>query len=141
MSEFNLEKFIRAYSLNVIDSWVDMLRIIGRDNLDNEMMLATIMRVSKDRHATQAQSGKPTGRSKARVTGPENSYKEDKAKVAKIQIVIGKCPKCGGWVRGQPVGSCSAKKTGRHFYRECESCNYYAEIFKVRNKFREVEGE
>lgn len=141
MSEFDLDKFVRAYSLTAIDSLVDMLNIINREELEIPSLLETVKAVSKEKHLVRARNAdKTTGRSPSMGGMPDSSYKEDKRRVAKLEVVIGVCPKCGGWIRGEPVGGCGGKKNGRHFYRECESCNYYAEIFKVRNKFKEVEG-
>lgn len=59
-------------------------------------------------------------------------------------MVVDVCPKCGGIMKGEPMRSCERVKTGRNWYAECSSCNYYYEIFykKIRNKERytKIEG-
>jgi hypothetical protein len=55
-------------------------------------------------------------------------------------LVIGFCPKCKGKMGGAWVATCEMKKSGRFFIKECGSCDYYAEIFKKRNKYYEIEG-
>jgi hypothetical protein len=41
---------------------------------------------------------------------------------------------------GEPIGGCGKKKKRRAFYKECVACNYYAEVWKIGNKYRETEG-
>jgi hypothetical protein len=58
----------------------------------------------------------------------------------KLRAVIGFCPKCGGNLRGEPTPGCEQKKSGRMFYKECQTCTYYAEVWKKKNKYHETEG-
>jgi hypothetical protein len=60
--------------------------------------------------------------------------------VTRPQTIIGFCPKCNSKLMGEPVPGCESKKSGRHFYAECSACNYYYEIFKIRNKYKKSEG-
>jgi len=53
--------------------------------------------------------------------------------------VIGSC-KCGGLMTGEPLPGCETKLTGRVFYKECDSCSYYSELFKKGNIYEEIEG-
>lgn len=42
---------------------------------------------------------------------------------------------CGGVVRGQPLPPCEQKATGRIFYAECDTCDYYYELILKRKKY------
>jgi hypothetical protein len=57
-----------------------------------------------------------------------------------LTVVVGTCPKCGSNLMGQALGVCSKVTKQPTFYKECSACKYYAEIWKYRNKFKEVEG-
>lgn len=52
---------------------------------------------------------------------------------------VGVCS-CGGLVTGEPLPGCEVRLTGRVFYRECSSCTYYSELFKVDKEYKEIEG-
>jgi hypothetical protein len=55
--------------------------------------------------------------------------------------VVGVCPRCGHALRGEALGSCEARATGRVFYAMCSKCIYYSEVFQIgKNKYKEVEG-
>ena len=60
------------------------------------------------------------------------------------RMVVGFCPRCSSNVTGFPVGGCSRDEPGTfgkvEFYKECGACSYYAQIWKKRNKYKEVEG-
>lgn len=59
-------------------------------------------------------------------------------------MVVDVCPNCGSVMKGEPMRSCERLKTGRNWYAECSSCDYYYEIFykKIRNKerYKKIEG-
>lgn len=57
-----------------------------------------------------------------------------------LTVVVGTCPKCGSNLMGQALGSCSKLAKQPTFYKECSACDYYAEIWRYRNKYKEVEG-
>jgi hypothetical protein len=57
-----------------------------------------------------------------------------------LHVVIGLCGRCQSKVYGEIVPECETKLTGRVFYKECAQCSYYAEIFKRRNSYYEIEG-
>jgi hypothetical protein len=54
----------------------------------------------------------------------------------KLPFVVGVCPKCDSMLGGLPLPSCETKKTGRVFYKECSSCEYYAEVWKKTKQKR-----
>jgi hypothetical protein len=76
---------------------------------------------------------------KARKENPGNRYSKS-FEEKPLPFIVGLCPKCGSIMKGTPMSSCEKARSGRHFYHECQTCTYYKEVFKRRNKFREVEG-
>jgi hypothetical protein len=54
--------------------------------------------------------------------------------------IMGLCPKCNAPMGGMFMAGWETEKSGRLFYRECSSCSYYAELYKKRRKYKEVEG-
>jgi hypothetical protein len=60
-----------------------------------------------------------------------------------LTVIVGVCPRCKSMMKGMATGTCS-KGAGNFgvmtFYKECGACTYYSQIFKKRNKYREVEG-
>ena len=57
-----------------------------------------------------------------------------------LKQVVDICPKCGKKMVGEPVPHCETVKTKRVFYKECASCTYYVEIYKLRSKYIAREG-
>lgn len=97
-------------------------------------------RLEEARIAAEERGRKRVIRKKTADEAAPRGCKKSVAELPKLTIVVGLCPRCGELVRGEPVRECASRGNGRHFYKECSSCSYYAEIFKVRHKFKEVEG-
>lgn len=60
-----------------------------------------------------------------------------------LPLVIGRCPRCNGLLKGIQLPSCEVKDTGRLFYKECAepNCIYYSEVLvDDQGDIREVEG-
>ncbi len=102
-----------------------------------EKIFHTILREKEERQRKQAESL----RSRARRT-PDNFDRERRGIAPpepKRLTPIGIC-KCGGTMTGEPVPGCETKLTGRTFYKECDTCSYYSELFKIDDTYKEIEG-
>jgi hypothetical protein len=57
-----------------------------------------------------------------------------------MTLVVDFCPNCGDPVYGEPQVQCKKRKREPVFYKECKTCQWWAEIWRYGNKYKEVEG-
>jgi hypothetical protein len=119
---FNCCDELREHVRDVLNDRQEQLRITAEDRKKRAKVAVDKMRLEYEQQEQMAsEDGKFPGEPKQLPT-------------------IGFCPKCKSKMGGAWVANCEMNKTGRFFIRECGSCDYYAEVFKKRNKYYEVEG-
>jgi hypothetical protein len=158
VTENDIEKFLWAYDSVVLDGARDIVKYLVQHGLVDEGV-GFIAKVSFDKHVERAENlaaamreGKPPEKKKfgrpkkkpckktAKVERPKAPPEREGFTDIVPRQIIGFCPKCSSIMRGMPMSKCEFEKSGRVFYKECSACTYYAEIFKKRNKFKEIEG-
>lgn len=131
---------IRLFTAGMaVDSRYAIQQFLEWFGVDSELeeILGTILKEKEERQRKQAESL----RSRARKT-PDNFGMERRGIAPpepKRLTPIGIC-KCGGTMTGEPVPGCETKLTGRTFYKECDTCTYYSELFKIDDTYKEIEG-
>jgi hypothetical protein len=142
----DVQKFVRGYSVDSIHAVQQILQWFGANKKLERIIWSAIK--SRQLHkkklaeigvnielekVTKRKEGKPYHPPVETIREPDD-----------ISLVIGMCPRCGRVLKGMPMRPCTKGKGSRFgkltFYKECSSCPYYSEIFKRRNKFKEVEG-
>jgi len=152
MNQDRVFRFIEAYPVDSIDMAIDVIEFTIKNGLNIAEVLRIIKMVSAQTHAEQAKEIVYRRRYREinkRINVAKRRNRLGKGKKRKRiteceqpkMAVIGKCPKCGGILRGEPLPACEVDKTGRSFYKECDNCEFFATIWKrSENKFEEVEG-
>lgn len=120
------------YAIQQFLEWFDV------DSELNEIV-HTILKYKEERRRNEAESL----RSKARRRPDRVDADQERRGLAPSEprplTPMGIC-KCGGVLTGEPVPGCETKLNGRVFYKECDTCSYYSELFKIDNIFKEIEG-
>lgn len=138
----DVANYISGFDRNTWESALQILEVFGcckevGDALNQmkreytEAVLRESKRVNDELNKRASNNPKPPCRGKV-VEAPTLRY------------VVGICSECSGKLRGEPVEGCSKTRNTRAktrvFIKECSNCTYYSEVFKVGNKFSEVEG-
>lgn len=87
----------------------------------------------KDRSAARPRRGR---RGKGRKKQEKPTFVWGKIKVSDGLIPIGPCA-CGGVLAGVHVQHCEFQESGRFYYKECNTCEYYREVLIIDGKFIE----
>jgi hypothetical protein len=144
----NVQKFIGSFSLDCRHAIQQFLEWFDVDRKLERIVWAWIKKseltrakqasdlVKKGKVYEKLQKGMP-------ITKAERELAIDEPPL-NIGPVIGHCPRCGSNLQGAVQSTCSKAKAGKYgratFYKECSACSYYSEIFKKRNKYKEIEG-
>lgn len=132
MEDFDLRRFLFAYSIKAIDAIRDMLGVLEREDIELDVLKDYLDEVSIDRH---------TSRARERGSKQKADFKRRRPPLEPRRLpVIGTCPRCEGQLLGGALPSCETRDTGRLFYAECDSCKYYTETRRIRGKIVETEG-
>lgn len=136
LNDVDVDKAIAAFSEEALESANQLLQVFGCC----EELTTHIDEVLKYRRERRIQSFERHKRKELKRAKKKDKETREKMEEMPTLPVIGFCPKCGGKLGGMPMRACEKKKTGRWFYKECQNCTYYSELFKIRNKFIEKEG-
>jgi hypothetical protein len=131
INKINVYNYVRGFERHQIDAVIQFLEVFG----GNDKLLGWLKAFTE----SQESPSYPRRPKRPVKTAKQIHIDQDEFKT-RMMRVIGSCPRCGSNLMGLNLGGCEEEKSKRHYYKECSSCTYYAEIFKRGNKFYEMEG-
>jgi len=141
-----VQSFVGSYSLDSIHAVQQVLEWFGA-NKKLERIVWSMIKKMEVAHVRNAESMSETIARYEKAIEEGKPFHPDADSIPEpkdIKSVVGKCPKCGSNLLGEPIKGCSKQTNGNFggltFYKECSACTYYSEIFKKGNKHIEVEG-
>lgn len=148
----NVARFMRGYEEQHLHTIQQILEWFGVCRKMERIIWAMLkknqlerMRVAEDR-AKGVYQDHPTPAStvEKEVVGKDGKKrvvrKRVPAELPDMRTVVGFCPKCGSHIYGEPQQSCKKRVSEPVFYKECKACPWWAEVWRKRNKYIEIEG-
>ena len=133
----NVQLFIGAFHPQCTYAIQQFLEWFSIDRKLERIVWSTIKRreVVTRRHSEQGVARRRKGPLESELDRQAREVSREPRPMAPIGIC-----NCGGLITGEPLPGCEARLSGRVFYRECNSCTYYSELFKIDKKYKEIEG-
>jgi hypothetical protein len=149
MTVKNVKKFVGGYPEDTVHALQQMLMAFGVHPKMERILWATLKKehLKRKEHSeknippAREDFGKLSAEKQAEVKKNCAEREKEQALEQEMEMpVIGLCPVCEGALHGQVIPKCEQKKSGRIFYKECQSCTYYAEMFRKGTELSQVEG-
>ena len=141
-----IQKMARGYNIAGVDGARDFLRVISKLGIDIDLAAETLSEYSKKIYKEKAleafgelREEKDAGDNLSPLERRRKHKRMGQPLQQRNMVPIMQCS-CGGIIEGVPMPQCETGKTGRKFYRQCNTCDFYSELFFKDGNFTEVEG-